>query len=72
MKEVVKINDRTEVEVLTVPDIARYLRISRSAAYELVRRNDFPAIRINSTIRIMRSSFENWLSKQENGQARAK
>lgn len=52
-------------EIMTVPDVARYLRISKSAAYELVRKPDFPAFRINSSIRIRRESFFLWVTQQE-------
>ena len=59
-------------EILTVPDIARYLRISRSAAYELAHETDFPALILGRKIRVRRESFLSWLDMQENTKARAK
>jgi excisionase family DNA binding protein len=59
-------------EILTVPDVARYLRISRSAAYELVHQFDFPALILGHTIRIRQESFLNWLEEQEKAGTKAK
>lgn len=47
--------------VLTMEDVARYLRIGRSAAYELARRPDFPAIRIGRYVRVNREAFLLWV-----------
>jgi|GEM_PF-3233172 len=58
-------------DILIVPDVARYLRISRSAAYELVHEPDFPAIIRGRKIRIRRESFLPWLVEQENTKAKA-
>jgi hypothetical protein len=52
-------------EILKAPDIACYLRISRTAAYELVHEPDFPALIFDRKIRIRRESFLDWLGKQE-------
>ena len=52
--------------ILNIMDIAGFLRISRSAAYALLNRPDFPAIRIGRTVRVSRDSFVDWLQKQEN------
>lgn len=57
--------------ILTVVEIAQFLRIGRSAAYELARRHDFPAIRLGRTIRVRRDAFLSWLGRQENGPAGA-
>ena len=57
--------DLTLPKILTVPDIARYLRISRSAAYELVHETDFPALILGRKIRVRRESFLSWLDMQE-------
>ncbi|MEW6662244.1 MAG: helix-turn-helix transcriptional regulator [Bacillota bacterium] len=58
-------------QIMTVMDVAAYLRISRSSAYGLLYRPDFPAIRIDRTVRIAREVFLHWLQQQENSQARA-
>ena len=47
--------------VYTVEEIAREARISRTAAYELVKKGLFPVIRVGSSIRIPRKSFDAWL-----------
>jgi excisionase family DNA binding protein len=52
-------------DILMVPDIAHYLRISRSAAYELAHVPGFPALIMGRKIRTRRESFLSWLDKQE-------
>lgn len=39
---------------MTVEEVAELLRVSRSAAYEYVRRGDIPSIRIGRFIRVPR------------------
>ncbi|WP_303800182.1 helix-turn-helix domain-containing protein [Alicyclobacillus macrosporangiidus] len=46
--------------VLTMEDVARYLRIGRTAAYELAHRPDFPAVRIGRLVRVNREAFLRW------------
>jgi excisionase family DNA binding protein len=51
--------------VLTMEDVAQYLRIGRTAAYELARRPDFPAVRIGRYIRVNRDAFLRWFGHPE-------
>jgi excisionase family DNA binding protein len=51
-------------DVLTVEDIAKYLRCGRSKAYELTKLREFPAIRIGKLVRIRKDKFIEWLEKQ--------
>lgn len=48
-----------------VEDIARILNIGRSSAYNLVKAGHFRTIRIGSSIRISRKSFDEWLEQKE-------
>lgn len=51
--------------LLTVPEAARLLRISRNTAYEMVRRGELPAINLGERIiRIPRFALEQWISRQ--------
>ena len=47
--------------LLTVPETARLLRISRNLAYELVARGDLPAVRLGRAIRVPRRSLDDWV-----------
>lgn len=47
---------------LKVEDIARYLRIGRVQAYNMVHREDFPKIIDGKNIRIPKAAFEKWLN----------
>lgn len=49
----------------TVDDIAKILGISRSSAYNLVRERQFKTVRIGTSIRVSRKSFDEWLDRQE-------
>lgn len=51
--------------VYTVEEISEILGISRSAAYELVKKDEFKSVRIGATIRISKSSFDVWLDSRE-------
>lgn len=48
---------------LTVSEVMRYLKISRSAAYALTHRKDFPVCLIGGSIRVPESLFLIWLKK---------
>ena len=49
--------------ILEVSDIQRIMGISRTTAYELVHRPDFPAFRSGRLIRISREAFFEWMAK---------
>ncbi len=50
--------------LLTVPEAAQILRISRNLAYELVARNELPSIRLGRVIRIPRAALDAWMEQQ--------
>ena len=50
--------------MLSVPEVAKVLGISRAGAYELVRADGFPKIRIGNRIVIPRDKFIAWIEAQ--------
>ena len=48
--------------LLSVPDVASVLGISRAGAYELVRSDGFPSLRIGSRIVVPKVKFIDWIS----------
>ena len=48
--------------MLSVPDVAAVLGISRTAAYELARSRDFPSLRIGTRIVVPKDRFINWIN----------
>jgi excisionase family DNA binding protein len=55
--------------VLTVPEVAELLRISRGAAYEAVRAGEIPHVRLGRTIRISRAGLAELLGEQTDAAA---
>ncbi|MER3399506.1 MAG: hypothetical protein C4316_13445 [Chloroflexota bacterium] len=55
------------MELLTVLEVARRLRISRSLAYLLVVRGEIPAIRIGKLIRVPADALEAWIAAHTRG-----
>jgi len=53
-------------ELITVMELADFLKISRTKAYALVKYNDFPIIRIDKSIRIIKSELLEWLQNNRN------
>lgn len=54
-----------ENSLLTVSDMAKLLKISRSKAYDLVKEKSFPIIKIGKCIRISKKELEVWLHNTE-------
>ncbi len=50
--------------MLTVLDVAAVLGISRAGAYELVRSDGFPVLKIGNRIVIPKDKFLLWIEKQ--------
>ena len=48
--------------MLSAPDVASVLGISRAGAYELVRSDGFPALRIGSRIVVPKEKFIDWIN----------
>lgn len=48
--------------MLSVPEIAAVLGISRAAAYELARSKGFPSLRIGTRIVIPKDRFIEWVN----------
>jgi excisionase family DNA binding protein len=53
-----------ERALLTIPDAAKYLRLSRAQTYRLAARGEIPAIRIGRSVRIRREQLDVWLNAQ--------
>lgn len=50
--------------MLSVPEMAAALGISRAGAYELARSEGFPALRIGTRIVIPKDELREWVDKQ--------
>ncbi len=53
--------------MLSVPEVAAVLGISRAGAYELVRSNGFPALKIGSRVVVPKEKFIEWVNAQTLG-----
>ncbi len=58
-------NQTSDKRTYMVSEIASLLGISNSSAYSLVRENVFNSVRIGSTIRISKKSFDEWLDSHD-------
>ena len=50
--------------VLNVSDVASIMAISKVSAYELVKSNGFPVVRVGRRIKIPKAAFVEWLNDQ--------
>ena len=50
--------------ILSVPEVAAILGISRAKAYQLFHRLDFPTLRLDKRLLVRRELFFQWLDRQ--------
>lgn len=55
-------NNKKISAVYNVQDLMQILDIGRNSAYNLMKQNLFPIVRIGKNIRIPKEPFENWLN----------
>jgi len=48
-----------------VPELQRVLDIGRDIAYNLVRRKDFPSVKLGREYRVLPDKLNDWLIKQQ-------
>jgi excisionase family DNA binding protein len=51
-------------EYLKVPEVAEFLQIGRTRAYELVSSGEIPYVRIGRSVRVSRRELERWLEER--------
>lgn len=52
------------MELLTVPEVARRLKLSKSKVYLLCQRGEIPSIQLGKSVRIPLDELETWLRRQ--------
>ncbi len=52
-------------EMMTVDEVAQYLRVSRSTVYRLLRDGEVPASKVGGYWRFRRHVIDRWLSRNE-------
>ena len=56
-------DESLDTRLLTAPDIARILNISKGAAYKLIQLNQIPSIRINQNVRVRPEDLDEFISQ---------
>lgn len=56
--------DKKVSAVYNIEDIISILNIGRNSAYNLIKENSFPVVRIGKLIRIPKEPFEEWMNNQ--------
>ena len=53
-----------EAEVLTLEEVANYLRLSTKTAYRMARSGELPVFKAGNHWRVRRAELEGWISRQ--------
>ena len=56
---------RSDPKLMTVVEVAEYLRISRASVYRLVRSRQVPVSSVGRQLRFRRDSIDRWLHDKE-------
>jgi excisionase family DNA binding protein len=51
------------LELMTVTELAEYLRISKASVYRLVRQRQIPVSKVGRQLRFRKDTVDMWLSK---------
>ena len=51
-------------EIMTVPEVAEYLKISRAKTYYLLSRKEIPHIRLGRNVRVRKCDLIKWLEEK--------
>lgn len=48
-------------QILTIPEVAKYLKVSRSKVYSLVAKRTLPYVKLGRNVRIRASDLRAWI-----------
>jgi excisionase family DNA binding protein len=54
----------TDSEILTIRDVATYLKVTERTIYRLAAARRIPAFKVGGTWRFSRNDIDNWIKKQ--------
>ena len=53
-------------EIYTIPEVARYLKLSKSKVYYMVQTGEMPHLKIGRNVRIRETELKMWIEKYLN------
>ena len=62
---------KVEHTILTVREVAEYLRLSEAKVYRLVNEGQLPVVRLGKTWRFRKDLLDNWLAEQSRQEMQA-
>jgi excisionase family DNA binding protein len=61
----------TEGEILTLDEVATYLKAGKRTVYRLAQKGGIPAFKLGGTWRFRRSDLDRWIAESMNKKPRA-
>lgn len=58
--------------IMSLDELCKYLKLTKSTIYKLTQRGEIPASRIGKQLRFRRAKIEEWLDKREKASNRRK
>jgi len=52
--------------ILTIKDVAQYLKVNERTIYRLAASGDIPAFKVGNSWRFKREDLEDWMERQRN------
>ena len=59
--------EKMDDEILTVEELARYLKISERTIYELLKKKEIPGFKVGATWRFKKSVIDEWIKTKIKG-----
>jgi excisionase family DNA binding protein len=59
-----QVEEKTPELVMTVHEVARYLRLSEAKVYQMTRKGYVPAIRLGKTWRFRKDLIDEWIRRE--------
>ena len=53
-------------EILTLKDVAKYLKLAEKTAYKLAAEGKLPGFKVGGSWRFKQSDIESWITEQKN------
>lgn len=54
-------------DIMTIKEVAEFLKLKEKTAYALAARGDIPGFKVGGSWRFRKSELEKWIKKQETG-----